>query len=360
MWRPQNARNGPSMSYHAPQLGKPRRGLYRTELLEALRHGAECVAGEWGLSPETRVSLLDISENATFLAEDPERETPVVLRVHRPGCRERDEIRSELAWIEELLARGTVWAPRPLPLLRGGRVTRISVDGAARHVVAFEFMPGREPLPSARLAPQFERLGAISARLHLHAQGWARPRWFARKAWNHANSVGDTPIWGDWRAAPGLMPEGAAILERLCEALRLRLAEYGAGPDRFGLIHADLRLTNLLEDGDALGVIDCDDCGFGWFAYDFAASVSFMEHEPWIPELQAAWLEGYRTEAPPPPGAEQVMPALILLRRLLLTAWIGSHPETPTALELGAGYAAGTVEMAERFLVTDGCAGSAR
>jgi Ser/Thr protein kinase RdoA (MazF antagonist) len=45
-------------------------------------------------------------------------------------------------------------------------------------------------------------------------------------------------------------------------------------------------------------VIDFDDCGLSWFFYDFAAAVSFMEHDPVVAELQASWLDGYRDIAP--------------------------------------------------------------
>ncbi|MEM6423479.1 MAG: phosphotransferase, partial [Pseudomonadota bacterium] len=99
-----------------------------------------------------------------------------------------------------------------------------------------------------------------------------------------------------------------------------------------------------------IGVIDFDDCGLGWFMYDFAAAVSFYEHEPFIPDVQAAWIEGYREVADLPAADEAMLPTFVMLRRLLLTAWLASHAETPTAQELGDGYTDGTVAIAERFL----------
>ncbi len=101
------------------------------------------------------------------------------------------------------------------------------------------------------------------------------------------------------------------------------------------LVHADMRVANLLVDGDTLSVIDFDDCGFSWYLYDFAAAVSFIEHEPFIPELQAAWIAGYRTVAPLSDEECAILPVFIMLRRMLLTAWIASHSETPTAQALG-------------------------
>jgi Ser/Thr protein kinase RdoA (MazF antagonist) len=56
----------------------------------------------------------------------------------------------------------------------------------------------------------------------------------------------------------------------------------------FGLIHADLRLANLMVDDQGLTAIDFDDCGFGWWVYDLASALSFIETDPRLPELIAA------------------------------------------------------------------------
>jgi Ser/Thr protein kinase RdoA (MazF antagonist) len=325
-------------------------GLYDDELLEGLRRGAESVAGEWGLSPKTEVTLLTISENATFRAEDPERERPLILRVHRPGYHTEREIESELAWIDSLRRERVVDTPAPLERWRGGKIASFAHGDDMRHVVAFEFMEGAEPSPDESLVAGFERLGGISARLHGHVRDWRAPEGFVRKVWNFETTVGPTPHWGDWRAALGLTKEGTAVLERTAAELQVRLAAYGAGLNRFGLIHADLRLANLLVDGERLGVIDFDDSGFGWYVYDFAAAISFLEHEPFVDELADAWARGYRTVAPLSAEEEAAIPTFVMLRRLLLTAWVASHAETPTAQAVGEPYTDGTLALAERFL----------
>ncbi len=166
--------------------------------------------------------------------------------------------------------------------------------------------------------------------------------------------VGDTAYWGDWRAALGLDAEGRAVLERLYPLLARQTAAYGYDDARFGLVHCDMRAANLLVDGDRLGVIDFDDCGISWFAYDFAAAISFLEHEPVVPDLMAAWLEGYRRVAPLDAEHEAALPMFVMLRRLQLTAWIASHAETPTAQSMGTAYTDGTVRLADLYLSRHG------
>ncbi|MEM7176140.1 MAG: phosphotransferase [Pseudomonadota bacterium] len=325
-------------------------GLYSDSFVEELRQGVAHLAPAWGLSPRTEVSLLTVSENATFRADDPERAAPLILRVHRPAYHSRAEIASELAWIDALRAEQIVPIPAPIPLTDGGRIAGFEAAGAPRDVVAFEFMPGREPAPTDDLEEGFIQLGAISARLHQHVQNWTAPPGFARKTWDFETTVGGSPHWGDWRAALGLTPQGAAVLERACGKLDDRLGRYGMGADRFGLIHADLRLANLLIDAGHIGVIDFDDCGFGWFAFDFAAAISFYETDPTIPALQEAWIAGYRSVADLTPETVAELPTFIMLRRLQLTAWIASHQETPTAQEMGPAFTDGTIDIAQRYL----------
>ena len=290
-----------------------------------------------------------VSENTTYKVIDADGAALLVLRVHRAGYHTADEIRSELGWVEALDDAGVVEAARPLRRVDGERLSRIDDGTVWHHVSAFRFLAGEEPKVGSHLADRFHDLGAITARLHGHAKSWQRPKGFVRKRWDFDAMFGARALWGDWRAA-ALDDAGRAVLEQLQATLDHRLADYGDGPDRFGLIHGDLRLANLLDDGTRLAVIDFDDCGFGWFAYDFAAAISFHEDDPAIPALQAAWLDGYRTVAPFEAESEAMLPTMIMARRLLLTAWLASRAGNDTDAEHGNGFAEGTVTLAERYL----------
>jgi Ser/Thr protein kinase RdoA (MazF antagonist) len=161
--------------------------------------------------------------------------------------------------------------------------------------------------------------------------------------------VGDRGYWGSWREGQGLDRAGMANIAAALAVIRARLERYGVGAARFGLVHADLRLANLLVDDASLRIIDFDDCGFSWFMYDFATAVSFIEHEAVVPQLLRAWVAGYVRAAPLSAEERAEIPTFVVLRRVLLTAWLASHGEVPLAREMGAAYTAGTVELAEKF-----------
>ncbi len=293
------------------------------------------------------LKLLTISENHTYCADD--GETRLILRVHRAGYHTQPEIHSELDWMTALHAAGTVSTALPVARRDGQRLSQIETEGHIHHVSAFTFLAGDEPEVGAHLADRFEDLGAITARLHNHARAWERPASFQRKRWDFDMMFGGISIWGNWRAAYA-SPDDLALGETLESALHDRLSDYGDGADRFGLIHGDLRVANLLDDGQRLAVIDFDDCGFGWFAYDFASAISFHEEDASIPALQAAWLKGYRSVAPFSADDEAILPTMIMARRLLLTAWLASRAGNDTDSVYGRGFAPGTLRLAQRYM----------
>jgi Ser/Thr protein kinase RdoA (MazF antagonist) len=327
-------------------------GEYDPEVLADLEIAVRDALPIWSLSPDSDIRLLNVSENATYLLNDPVESRKVVVRLHRLGYHTEEEIVSELVWIGALRAAQVIDTPPPLPGRDGRLVQRIGspTGRPARHAVAFDHVSGREPEPSADLVPWFHTLGTLTARMHRHSREWALPDGFRRKTWDFDAMFGDRALWGSWRAGLGLNAEGAALLERALALIARRLECFGKGRDRFGLVHADLRLANLLVDSSNLRVIDFDDCGIGWYLYDFASAVSFFEHEPIVADLMAAWVAGYRTEAPLSAEEEVEIPVFVTMRRLLLVAWLASHSEVPLARELGSGYTDGALDMAEKLL----------
>lgn len=306
----------------------------------------------WGLSGDTSVRVLNLSENATFALDCPRSGKRLVLRVHRMGYSSPAEIRSELAWIGALRDEGVVETVTAVPGRDGELVQTLTSPAGfpARHAVAFEHLPGAEPAAQGREAIDwFYRLGGLTARMHAHARRWTCPPQFMRKRWNLPAMLGPEAFWGSWRAAVGLTPGGTATIERALRLIGERLERYGDGPQRFGLVHADLRLANLLVDGAHLRIIDFDDCGFSWFMYDFATSVSFIEHEPIVGSLLEAWVRGYRNESPLSAEEEAEIPTFIVLRRILLSAWLASHSEIPAAAQFGSAYTEGTVLLSQRL-----------
>lgn len=322
-------------------------------LQEVLTH-LEVMANEslplWPVPMGAKARLINVSENATYLVEADNFRS--VLRIHRPAYHSREGIGQELAWARALSDDGMVRTPSPIPGRDGEFVQEGQVPGLPepRLMVMFEFAAGRQPDENEDLTAPFERLGAIAARTHIHSQNWTKPELLQRLVWDTEAVFSPNAYWGNWRDAPNVTPEIREVLEEAEVVVCERLARFGKGPDRYGLIHADMRLANLLIDGDNPTLIDFDDSGLGWFLYDFATGVSFMETHPQVPALREAWVRGYRGVRPLSSEEEREIDTFVMLRRMALLAWIGSHIEAPEPQSMAPHFAAGTAKIAREYL----------
>jgi Ser/Thr protein kinase RdoA (MazF antagonist) len=272
--------------------------------------------------------------------------------VHRPGYSTPAQITSELTWSAALREEAGILTPAAIPARDGSQVTVVSTPQApeARPCVMFDFCPGSEPAEDDELASSFERLGSVAARIHRHAQAWTPPPAFVRRTWDFATTIGDRPHWGRWEDGVGVGLEEVRLLARLREKVQSELTAYGTSAECFGLVHADMRLANLLVDGADTYVIDFDDCGRSWFLYDLATALTLIEDRPDVAQLIESWLHGYRRVRPLTGADIQIIPTLMMLRCLLVVAWIGSHARTELAQEQGVAYTRMTCDLAERYL----------
>ena len=324
---------------------------YEQQLLMLLELAQKAIDA-YDLPSGLSVKLINLSENATYKVEASDGQC-WALRIHRDGHHSKTAIASELAWLMELRKSGVVKTPAPVKGRDGEIIQVISHPRMkqTRNVVLFGWEVGVEPGIGENLIEPFKVLGEVTAQMHAHTKGWTRPPWFNRLTWDFETSLGESkPHWGRWRDGMGVDVSKEKLFVRAVALIGKRLAAYGKAADRFGLVHCDLRLANLLMDGIAVKVIDFDDCGFGWYMYDAATPLSFYEHEPQVPELIAAWKEGYRRVAPLSKADETEIPTFVMLRRLLLVAWIGSHHETDLAKSMGLAYTEGTADLCEDYL----------
>jgi len=309
----------------------------------------------WDMPAAAKARLINVSENATYLVEAPGG-YKAVLRVHRENYHTHRAIECELEWLSALRHERIVTTPgyyvgRNGDPIQAGRTDALE---AQRYLVLFQYVEGKAPDESGDMSDNFEELGAIAARCHKHVLGWQKPNNFERMTWDVNAVFGKNPIWGKWRDAPEVNPEVSRILERVESNVCARLEAFGKAPDRFNLIHADMRLANLLIDGNGTRLIDFDDCGWGWFLYDFAAAVSFIEDDPRIPDLKEAWVRGYRSVRTISNAEIAEIDTFVMLRRMALLAWIGSHIEAPEPQELAPGFAANSAQLGEAYLVRIG------
>ena len=320
-------------------------------LLAGLQDLADRSLALWSESEGGCAELVNLSENATYRIAVSGR-TEAALRIHREGYHSLNAIRSEIAWMNAVRNETGISTPEAIPGKSGDLILqgRSPLLPRPRNMVLFRWIEGHEPGEEEDLLEPFEELGRTTARLHLHAMRWNPPAYFERMTWNTGDVFGSDPRWGHWRNGPGVDAAVRSLLRRAESAIVRRLSMYGTGPERYGLVHADLRLANLLiYEGDTR-VIDFDDCGFSWHLYDLATSLSFIEDDSRKGELIAAWLKGYESVRYLGDAERSEIPTFILFRRMALLAWTGSHAETDLASEHAPAFARATCDLAEAYL----------
>jgi Ser/Thr protein kinase RdoA (MazF antagonist) len=311
---------------------------------------SELACGLYDLPRVSSARLVSRSENETYRIEGPSGKR-WALRLQRPGYQSIRSLASEIAWLVALRRDGVVATPVPIAGRDGEWIqTVLTSDGVARNLVLFDWENGCQPVIEADLRRCFRSLGAVTAQMHRHSRKWERPAGFERFVWDFDTALGATPRWGDWRDGMGMSTARLELFGRAADLIRQRLDAYGRGPDRFGLAHCDQRLANLLVHGEEIKVIDFDDCGFSWYMYDAATPLSFYEHLPQTAALIDHWLDGYQSVSSVSRAEVEEIPTFLMLRRLLLVAWIGSHPEADLARLLGSSFTDQTAPLCSAYL----------
>lgn len=314
---------------------------------------ANSALSKYGWQKTDEAKLIVLSENATYIIKNKKTgEKDGVLRVSRPGYHTLSELNSEMMWLRQINGFAPLTATNPIAGLDGKNVQQVEgADGKIYFCVAFHFISGENPDENdeKNLAGQFEILGETTAYLHLQTKNWIESKKLDRCEWNFENVIGASAKWGDWRNFPDMPVENQICLENVVKIIQKRLENFGKDENSYGLIHADLRLSNLLFEKGKIKLIDFDDCGFGWHLFDLACSLSFIETKPFVPELVCSWISGYKKVLPFSDADFEEIPTFIMTRRLQLTAWLGSHQQSFSVPELKKNWLEGTMELAEHY-----------
>ena len=305
----------------------------------------------WNIPEDVSAELINVSENFTYRIENPSG-FKAILRVHRENYHSRRSIECELIWIDALSKSGLIETPSYFFGKDGSAIQECSVDSinGSRYLVLFHFVSGSAPEENKYLDTLYEKLGRLAGTCHNHVSSWEKPDNFERLTWDIDTIFGSNALWGNWRLAPEVTKDVQDKLERVELKIRDRLLDYGKSEKRFNLIHADMRLANLLIDQESTRLIDFDDCGFGWFMYDFASAISFIEDSPMVSYFKSSWITGYKSVRELSVEDEKEIDTFIMLRRMALLAWIGSHIEAPEPQRLSAGFAKTTAKLGDMWL----------
>jgi Ser/Thr protein kinase RdoA (MazF antagonist) len=282
--------------------------------LRRLRQLAATALSAYDLQ-DTRVTGLQHEDKTTFRVDFAAGERSV-QRIQRPALRTIESVRSEVMWLAALRRETDLVVPEPIPTRDGNLLTVISVAEIPepRICVLFRWIDGR--FLDAKLTPShLERVGVFMASLQSHGSQFRPPEGFVRgRLDNLTDKARLTAARGasealvrqqidnpdDEMAASRLVsklcsPEDGRHVATLIRKLREVQQAVGQGSETFGLIHGDLHQGNYLFHQGQVRAIDFDDCGYGYYLYDMAVTLSEVNWRESTPALRNSFLAGYRS-----------------------------------------------------------------
>ncbi len=278
------------------------------------------------------LQFISHSENVSFRV-DTRKQGCFVLRLHRPTYHDLQELVSEQLWTEALLESG-VDVPVAIRTTSGQRYASVDCSGEQRYAGVLEWVDGdllRDPATYSELSEHgsnpYRLLGRLIAQLHDQAVDWEPPREFTRHSFNMEGFVGEDPFWGRFWECGFLSRSQRKRLLELRDGIREILTQYGESTDTYSLIHADLHESNVVVSGDRLHIIDFDDAGFGWHAYDLAVALNHRRDLPDYKTEKDALLEGYCDIRRINSKDIEMIDVFFVVRSLASIGWVTARPE---------------------------------
>lgn len=301
--------------------------------IEAFAPAARAAIAAFGLEA-AELTPVSNSENVVFRVTEAGSGDLFALRLHRPGYHALETLEAERSWTSHLAQAGMI-VPTGRRALDGQWYVPVRTPdpGQLRYAGVtvwhrghtLESILGDDRGPLAW--PWFRQLGGLIAQTHDRTANWVGPPGFSRHRLDADALVGEKPFWGRfWDCACFDAEE-----KRLLRAVRALVAERLAALERdgapFGLIHADSHPGNVLVSEDRLGLIDFDDCAFGWHSHDFGVALYSSWSTPHFEAVKRHFLEGYGQAREVPADIDRQIALFLLIRSLTLASWRSDRPD---------------------------------
>jgi Ser/Thr protein kinase RdoA (MazF antagonist) len=279
---------------------RPQAGSTRTLSRDAQFGWAEAALKQYGIG-DARITLLKEGRGErklVFSVESPSR-GHFALQVFSLS-RNNENLVPELLWLRALRTE-EIPVPEPVPAADGSFVSRVSLEGASepRLCALRRWLPGRPGglnRGPRRSPAELSRAGSCVARMHRHFERYGAPEGVTFPyVWDWDWVFGKAvPLWNKGKSV--YSPSELDVFRAAAKRVWQDLQELGKDGNVYGIIHRDLHPNNYLFHNGEAYVIDFEVCGWGYYLFDIA--VTFLALERHGPQLQAAFLEGYRRERP--------------------------------------------------------------
>lgn len=286
----------------------------------SLRQIARNALADFGIAPH-RLTHLASRHNDVFRVDAPTGER-FVLRIQNNLMTDA-QAQSQVRWLEDLKRRSDVRVPAPVRTSDGRPFAGVECDGERRRAVLLEWMPGR--VSPARGDATFGAAARMIARLHRHAETYRPPRGFTCRRLDAEWLFGERFFIRAQNAGKYLSAPRRRTIASAETRVRETMESLGHRPRRFGVIHADLNLDNIVFDRGRPSPIDFDEFGRGWYLFDLAELIrTSIRPENWMQRKELV-LSAYCAERMLDHAELAVFDAFIVATFLQYLNWSFAH-----------------------------------
>jgi Ser/Thr protein kinase RdoA (MazF antagonist) len=271
------------------------------------------------LQLDTEMKKLGDFENYVF--EVYQNGDPKILRVTHSSHRSKEELESELDWIQYLHSKG-IHIPNVIESVVGHTVEAFEAGDTWFYASLFEKAAGSSVKVEEIDKEMIAAWGKMIGKMHRVTKDYSPPAGIKPRYHWTDNDLLDFEKYFDG--------EDESLLDHAKEIVR-QISELPANRETFGLIHSDIHSGNFFYDGKEIHVFDFDDACYHYFASDIAIPLYYTathkyftgtkaERTAYAKEYMEAFLSGYREENDLLPEYLAAIPLFLKLRDIDLFA----------------------------------------
>jgi Ser/Thr protein kinase RdoA (MazF antagonist) len=254
------------------------------------------------------------------------------LRFADGAERSRETIESEVELLNWLAGAG-IDVAAPVRASNGGFVTTTDMELGTFHAVVFPELQGAQIELGDVDDARFREWGAALGRLHAALKDYPGQGASYRRTWRD-----------DLALASKYIPPDEPVLRDEWEQIARSITALPVDRVRYGLIHFDFELDNLIWNGHHIGILDFDDCAHYWYAADIAFAVRdlFVDGADLGNGSFRELIQGYSAICPLDEASIAQVPLFLRLSRLIQYARMarsldlaedGTYPDWLEALQ---------------------------
>lgn len=244
---------------------------------------------------------------------------PFVLRLTHSSHRTKDQIESELDWLN-FLSDHKVNVCRALPSINGNYVEPLVSEDTFFFVCLFKKASGKNIRTDDFNDTLFYKWGKLVGKMNHATKNYQKP-----------DHISKRPEWdeGELILIEKYVPaDDKAVIEK-GKALFQQIQQLEKNPDSYGLIHSDVHSGNFFVENGEIELFDFDDCSYHWFASDIAIPIYYAvwfkmafeskeERSAFAQNFATQFLKGYYKENYIDPYWIKQLPLFFKLRDLTL------------------------------------------